>query len=113
MQPDLHILHEEARRMDRDDWALLWQRHADGTTPPLDLPAYPEEDVQKITNNCSGSPTMAAAAKFYNLVDEEVLARFEAPTDQLRLLDYGGRLGSHHPAVPPHLRTGEHQCRRC
>jgi 2-polyprenyl-3-methyl-5-hydroxy-6-metoxy-1,4-benzoquinol methylase len=84
--------HQVAQSLTREAWNELWRDHAAGTaTAPL--PAFPAEEIQKLTNNQSGVVAISGATALSDLVDDEVRARLGEPTDQLRLLDYGAGWG--------------------
>lgn len=57
------------------------------------LPAFPDEDTQRITNNEAGAKTMRAAVSFYRVVDEEVDRHFDVSSQELSCLDYGAGWG--------------------
>jgi SAM-dependent methyltransferase len=89
---DLMALHTAAVGMTSAQWCDLWLRAAGGEQVGIDLPPFPPEEVQKITNNISGVETMRGAAEFYRVVDEET-KRFPDNAANLKLLDFGAGWG--------------------
>lgn len=78
--------------MKPDAWCQLWIDFASGEKVGVELPDFPDPQVQKITNSLSGVATMKAAAPFYKVVDEEITRRVPNAVD-CRLLDYGAGWG--------------------
>jgi SAM-dependent methyltransferase len=74
-------------------WSNLWLRAAGGELVDINLPPFPPENVQKITNNVSGVETMRVAAVFYRIADEELTQRHAHGLGNLKLLDFGAGWG--------------------
>jgi SAM-dependent methyltransferase len=85
-------VHERAKAMTREEWCEMWVDHIRGTPTKIELPPFPPDDVQKITNNISGVETMKAAASFYRVFDEEISGLVPESSD-IALLDYGAGWG--------------------
>lgn len=90
---DLKTLHATAAAMTPAQWSDLWLRAAGGEHVAVDLPAFPPEKVQKITNNLSGVETMRGAAEFYRIADQEMTKHLSRKVADLRLLDFGAGWG--------------------
>jgi SAM-dependent methyltransferase len=90
---DLMALHSAAIGMTSAQWNNLWLRAAGGELVEVNLPPFPPEDVQKITNNVSGLETMRGAAEFYRVADEEMTKRHARDLGDLKLLDFGAGWG--------------------
>lgn len=90
---DLKTLHSTAAGMTLLQWRELWLRAAGGDHVGIDLPPFPPEEVQKITNNLSGVETMRGAADFYRIADEEMTERLSPDITDLKLLDFGAGWG--------------------
>jgi SAM-dependent methyltransferase len=86
----LQTLHDTARDLTRDDWCAAFIDAAGGSPVTLDLPPFPPEELQRITNSQSNAQTMRGAADFYRIVDEE-LQSVEVPSPAL--LDFGAGWG--------------------
>ena len=90
---DLMALHTAAVEMTSAQWSNLWLRAAGGERVEVNLPPFPPEDVQKITNNVSGVETMRGAAQFYRVADEEMTRCLSGNLADLKLLDFGAGWG--------------------
>ena len=90
---DLMALHTAAIGMTSAQWSNVWLRAAGGELVEVNLPPFPPEDVQKITNNVSGVETMRGAAEFYRVADEEMTKRHPRSLGDLKLLDFGAGWG--------------------
>ncbi len=90
---DLMALHTAAVGMTSAQWSNLWLRAAGGEPVEVNLPPFPPEDVQKITNNVSGVETMRGAAQFYRVADEEMTRCLSGNLADLKLLDFGAGWG--------------------
>jgi ubiquinone/menaquinone biosynthesis C-methylase UbiE len=90
---DLKTLHATAAAMTPAQWSDLWLRAASGEHVAVDLPAFPPEKVQKITNNLSGVETMRGAAEFYRIADQEMAKHLPRDVADLKLLDFGAGWG--------------------
>ncbi len=55
-----------------DEWHKAWMDHVEGRPNKIDLPPFPPESIQKITNNASGRHTMEAAWRMYKIFSEEI-----------------------------------------
>lgn len=77
-----------------EDWRSAWLDHVDGKPTDIDLPPFPSEEVQKITNSNAGRKTVELAWEMYRIFTEEV-SRFnlDAQSTPLTVLDLGAGWG--------------------
>ncbi len=87
---DLGKVHQYARHMSRHDWCEAFVRFAASGDNPLGLPAFPAEDIQRLTNSQANAETMRGAADFYRILDDTLMAH---PGITGRLLDFGAGWG--------------------
>ena len=85
-------VHRAAQEMTPERWGKLWVDFAGGEAVGIELPAFPDERIQRITNSMSGAVTMAAALPFYRIADHEISTRFP-DSSRIKLLDYGAGWG--------------------
>lgn len=87
---DLGKLHQYARHMSREAWCEAFVQFAASGENPLGLPAFPAEDIQRLTNSQANAETMRGAADFYRILDETLMAH---PGITGGLLDFGAGWG--------------------
>lgn len=87
---DFSGLHARARSITADAWCDAFVQFAAGGENPLQLPAFPTADVQRITNSQANAETMRGAGDFYRILDETLA---EHPARSGRLLDFGAGWG--------------------
>lgn len=87
---DLEKVHQRARDMRRDAWCEAFVKFAASGENPLGLPAFPEEDIQRLTNSQANAETMRGAADFYRILDETLMAHSGITGG---LLDFGAGWG--------------------
>ena len=90
---NLAAVHRAGAAMTPEAWCDLWVRAAGGEHVGLPLPAFPPEDVQKITNSISGPDTMRHAGRFYRIADQEMRRHLSPDLTDRKLLDFGGGWG--------------------
>lgn len=89
---DLNRTHQYGRSLTVDAWCTAWYKHANGDKNP-ELPDLPAANIQQITNNISGGPTMRGASRLYRVLDEEIRLTMEGDPANWQVLDYGAGWG--------------------
>lgn len=77
-----------------EEWRQAWLDHVEGREVTLDLPAFPSDKVQKVTNSKSGRATVEAAWGMYKIFSEEA-TRYNliAESSVFTVLDLGAGWG--------------------
>lgn len=87
---ELSRLHDLAAGMTAEAWCEAFAQYAAGGDNPMGMPAFPDADIQRITNSKANAETMRDAASFYRILDDALSAHSAADG---RLLDFGAGWG--------------------
>jgi len=80
--------------LNMDEWRQAWIDHVEGRETDVNLPPFPAEDVQKVTNSYTWRKTIEEGWEMYRVFSEEV-AKYQLADDRasFTVLDLGAGWG--------------------